>query len=49
MYKKMSSDWAGSNRPPTAILDVHNEILVKAKAAGELAPKWSGLHHSQER
>ena len=26
-------------RSPTAIRDVHNEILVKAKAAGELVPK----------
>ena len=26
-------------RTATAIRDVHNEILVKAKAAGELVPK----------
>ena len=25
--------------PPTAIRDVHNDILVKAVAAGELVPK----------
>ena len=32
---------AGPTRPPppTAIRDVHNEILVKAIAAGELVPK----------
>ena len=46
IYKNMSLDWTGPSRPPTVIRDVHNEILVKAKAAGELVPKWSGLHHS---
>ena len=46
MYKSMSSDWTGPTRSPTAIHDAHNEILVETKAAGELVPKWSGLHYS---
>ena len=46
MYKSMSSDWTGPTRPRTTIHDAHNEILVETKAAGELVPKWSGLHHS---
>ena len=29
----------GLTRPSTAIRDVHNEILIKAVAAGELVPK----------
>ena len=37
MYKNMSSDWTGPIHPPRAIRDEHNEILVKAKAAGELS------------
>jgi len=37
--KTLTSDLAGSTHPPSAIRGVHNEILVKAKAAGELVPK----------